>query len=250
MRKFSKILESLDSEIIKDIKDIFVEFSDKDIIIKVEEFQGFFTISLDKRWSDDVKSIDHMQIVSELYISDSKLKKILELEYISSEINLSHFYIKLKYALKNRDTLIDKNVNNWKEFKSYCQNILKVDGIEAKNNDSYYFRINVASEEGFRNKEYFGWEISINDERQVPSNQSREEYFIKGYPGYEDFLRKVLKRKLNWNGVWGDLDGEDHLKSTENNPLGFDKEGIEVVEKLLEMAKDFPSKIRVIKPKI
>lgn len=232
MRKFTKILESLDSEFIHDIKDIFVEFLDKGFAIEVKEFQGFFTINL-RSYND----IDHMYIVNELYISDNKLKKILKLEYVSSKINLNEFDIKLKYSLKNRDSLINKDVNNWNEFKSYCQDVLRIDGIEGKNNDKSYFRINVASEEGFRNKEYFGWEIGIND--------NNEEDFIKEYPGYEDFLRKVLKRKLNWDGVW-DYD----LKSTENNPLSFDKEGIEVVEKLLEMAKDFPNKIEIKRPEL
>ena len=237
MRKFTKILESLDSELVQDIKDIFVEFFDKGIDLKtIDEFQGIYKIHLSKY---KYGYIDHMFIIKELNICDDKLRNALNLDYISSEIKIEHdlIDIKLKYSLKETDSLRSKDVNGWKEFKAYCQDVLRIDGIEGKNNDKSYFRINVVSEEGFRNEEYFGWQIGGIDD-------INEEDFIKEYPGYEDFLRKLLKRKLNWDGVWG-----RPLETKENNPLRFDKEGIEVVEKLLEMAKDFPDKIEIKRPK-
>jgi hypothetical protein len=237
MRKFTKILESLDSELVQDIKDIFVEFLDKGIELKtIDEFQGIYKIRLYKY---KYSNIDHMFIIKELNICDDKLRSALNLDYISSGITLEHdlIDIKLKYSLKETDNLRSKDVNGWKEFKAYCQDVLGVDGIQGKKNDHSWFRINVASEEGFCNKEYFGWEIE-------PAITHKA--FVNEYPGYEDFLRKILKRRLNWDGVWD----REELKSTENNALKFDKEGIEVVEKLLEMAKDFPDKIEVTKPRL
>ena len=231
MRKFSKILESADSKIVLDIKDIFTEFTDAGFKIVVDEFQGFYNISLSLK--DGI--IDYMECVKDIVVSNDRMIE-LGMDYIKSdEITLSKISrIKLRYRLKNSKQ--SKDVHGWEEFKAYCENILGVDGISSTPDNKDYFRINIVNSQGFSadKEDYFGWEIETNDDIDI-------EEFISDYPGYEDFLRKVLKRKIKWDKVWG---RGGTVRETDG-PLKFDKEGIEVVEKLLEMAKKFPNKIEV-----
>jgi hypothetical protein len=233
MKKFSKILEQKESTLINDINDILIEFSDIGFKIDVKHFQGIYTIDMTSS-----KEFNHMEFIKNLSIADDRMNDI-GLYFKSGDILIKKgdTNIKsLKYFDKNRESLVSKeDINSREEFKSYCNDILGVDGIEGiyseEIDNKHSFRINVASRHGWRREEYFGWEIEI---------YTNEEDFIKEYPGYEDFLRSILKRKLNRDGLWG-----RPLKSNINNPLRFDKEGIEVVEKLLKMAKDFPDKIKV-----
>ena len=46
MRKFSKILESADSDIVLDIRDILMDLKDTGFEIDITEFQGNYTIVL------------------------------------------------------------------------------------------------------------------------------------------------------------------------------------------------------------
>jgi hypothetical protein len=233
MRKFSKILEQKESNLIDDINDILIEIIDLGFQIDVRYFQGIYTIDM---ISD--RNFNHMEFIKYLATADDRMRDI-GLYFKSSNsilIRKGDSSIKsLKYYIKEQDSLISKEVNSWEEFKSYCNDILGIDGISSKyleeDDNKHAFRINVANRDGWREEEYFGWEIEI---------YSSEEDFIKEYPRYEEFLRNILKRKLNYDGLWG-----RPLKSNINNPLRFDKEGIEVVEKLLEMGKKFPDKIEL-----
>ena len=45
-QKFSKILESANSEIVLNIKDIFIDFIDKGLEVNIDENSGYFTISI------------------------------------------------------------------------------------------------------------------------------------------------------------------------------------------------------------
>jgi hypothetical protein len=237
MIKFSKILEQKESTLIKDIEDIFIELVDLGFKMDIKYFQGIYTIDMT---SD--KDFNHMEFIKDLSVADDRMNDI-GLYFKSSGgilIKKEDTKIKsLKYFVKNQDSLISKeDINSWFDFKSYCNDILGVDGIEGRytedSDNKHSFRINVANIDGWRGSDdYFGWEIEI---------YSTEEEFLKEYPGYEDFLRSILKRKLNYDGLWN-----RPLKSNINNPLRFDKEGIEVVEKLLKMAKDFPDKVKVNK---
>ena len=233
MRKFSKILEQKESNLIDDINDILIEIIDLGFQIDVRYFQGIYTIDM---ISD--RNFNHMEIIKYLATADGRMRDI-GLYFKSSNsilIRKGDSSIKsLKYYIKEQDSLISKEVNSWEEFKSYCNDILGIDGISSKyleeDDNKHGFRINVANRDGWREEEYFGWEIEI---------YSSEEDFIKEYPGYEEFLRDILKRKLNYDGLWG-----RPLKSNINNPLRFDKEGIEVVENFLEMGKKFSDKIEL-----
>jgi hypothetical protein len=227
MRKFSKILEQKENLLIEDIKFIFIELLDNGFKIDIKYFQGLYIINLTTE-----KKINHMDLIKDLVVADNRLNDIGLQFYSSVNIILqapiinNQSLINLKYILNNRNSLLNKDINSWDEFKLYCNEVLKVDGISGKD-----FRINVASREGWSAEEYFGWEIEIYGD---------EDEFISQYPGYEEFLKDILKRKLNYDGLW-----ERPLKSNINNPLKFDKEGIETVEKLIEMGEKFPDKIEI-----
>ncbi len=243
MKKFSKILESVESEIVQDIKDIFIEFTDKGFSIKVDVLQDIiYNIYLTKKDKD----FDPMWCINELTLCDKKLKNILNLEYKDSlkiKLDKNETYtpgnIHLRYS-GDEDKLNLDNINDWDSFKTYLNDVLNVDGIEGDN-----FRINVANKHGWgRTDDYHGWDIESYFEDNKIENMK------KHYPGYDDFWEKVLTRKLNYDGLWS---GSPHHDidpnfSKENNALKFDKEGIEVVKTLIKMEKDFPGKIKVYKP--
>lgn len=248
MRKFSKILESLESDMVADIKDIFVDLIDKGFKIKVNEGQGVYLIELNNDTSVD-NPLDYMECISDIYVANKRLLD-LGLNYIKSDeisfgkksSNELYSYISIRY--NDANSVPSKDVHGWEEFKLYVENVLGVSGIEGKLSDDSYFRIDVASEEGWRDvEEHHGWQIGID--RDI---DNAVEVFVAEYPGYEDFLRGILKRRLDYDALWGHERRKENKDNPEiGNPLRFDKEGIEVVEKLLEMAKKFPGKIKVNK---
>ena len=79
MRKFSKIVESKDSDISKSIEDIFIEFKDMGFTFKIEGIESHFSISL----TSDNK-IDNMECIRELFTVDERMNDI-GLEYVSSK---------------------------------------------------------------------------------------------------------------------------------------------------------------------
>ena len=191
-----------------------------------------------------------MECVSDIHVANKRLLD-LGLNYIKSDgiilgqksYNDLYSHITLRY--NNSSSVASKDVHNWKEFKLYVENVLGVTGIEGKLDDNSYFRIDIASEEEWRDvEEHHGWQIDIN--RDI---DDAVEVFVAEYPGYEDFLRGVLKRRLDYDALWSKARGHEKegIRPGIGNPLKFDKEGIEVVEKLLEMAKKFPGKIQVNK---
>ena len=248
MRKFSKILESLDSDMVSDIKDIFVDLIDKGFEIKVKEGKGVYLIELTHHTSIE-DPLEYMECVSDIYVANKRLLD-LGLNYIKSDgiilgqKSYNDLYSNITLRYNNSSSVASKDVHNWKEFKLYVENVLGVTGIEGKLDDNSYFRIDIASEEGWRDVEdHHGWQIDIN--RDI---DNAVEVFVAEYPGYEDFLRGVLKRRLDYDALWSDPRREEYKDNPDiGNPLKFDKEGIEVVEKLLEMAKKFPGKIQVNK---
>lgn len=247
MRKFSKILESLDSDMVSDIKDIFVDLIDKGFELKIEEGQGVYLIKLNHDTSID-NPLDYMECVSDIYVANKRLLD-LGLNYVKSdkimlgEKGSNKLYSNIIIRYNDSSSVASKDVHNWKEFKLYVENVLGVTGIDGKLDDNSYFRIDIASEEGWDVEEHRGWQININ--RDI---DDAVEVFVAEYPGYEDFLRGVLKRRLDYDSLWSTPRREEYKDNPEiGNPLRFDKEGIEVVEKLLEMGKKFPNKIRIYK---
>jgi len=247
MRKFSKILESLESDMVADIKDIFIDLIDKGFKIKVNEGQGVYLIELDNDTSVD-NPLDYMECVNDIYVANKRLLD-LGLNYIKSdEISFgkkssNDLYSHISIRYNDVNSVPSKDVHGWKEFKLYVENVLGITGIEGKLNDASYFRMDVANENGWKTPEYFGWQIDID--RDI---DNAVDVFVAEYPGYEDFLRGILKRRLDYDALWGNERRKEYIGNDEiGNPLKFDREGIEVVEKLLEMAKKFPNKIKVNK---
>ena len=248
MKKFTKIIESLESGIFTDIKNIFINLIDKGFELKIDQGQGLYSILLTRYGSKD-DDMDYMECLGIIYVANKRLFDI-GLDYFKADEmiigkktdNGSYSNILLRY--NDTSSVPSKDVNSWKEFKLYVENVLGVSGIEGKLNDASYFRIDVASEEGWDDVEkYWGWQIDIN--RDI---DDAVEVFVSEYPGYEDFLRGILKRRLDYDALWSRPRREENKDNPDiGNPLKFDKEGIEVVEKLLEMAKKFPSKIKVNK---
>jgi hypothetical protein len=242
MIKFSKILEQNESSLINDIKNIFGELLDLGLKMDIYYLQGYYVINVLSE--KNIKEINQIEFIKDLSVIDDRMNDIglyfksvsvIKIEQKNAIIENLRYYEKNKKDIKDKDS-----INTWEEFKMYCNAILGIDGIQGKFVDdgniteNHEFRINVAEQSGWpRTPEYHGWEINTYD--------TSKEDFIKEYPGYEEFLEKVLDRKINYDGLWG------RKTNAGNNSLGFDKEGIEVVEKLLEMAKDFPDKIEVIK---
>ena len=172
MRKFSKILESLDSDMVSDIKDIFVHLIDKGFEIKIKEGQGVYLIELHHDTSVE-DPLDYMECVSDIHVANKRLLD-LGLNYIKSDFIVlgqksgNELYSHLAIRYNNSSSVASKDVHNWKEFKLYVENVLGVTGIEGKQSDDSYFRIDVASEEGWDKTEYFGWQIGINRDIDNP----------------------------------------------------------------------------------
>ena len=255
MRKFSKILESADSDIVLDIKDILMDLKDAGFEIEVTEFQGTYKVVL--IMPDNLTSnLDMMECIKDLVVVDERIKDLgMSYDAGVTEINKHRAEIRLMYKVGG--TVANKDIHGWKEFKAYCEKVLGIDGIEGADTFDSYFRINVVDKDnGWPGlpDDKAGWSIDIDD---IGPNT-----FAAAFPGYEEFLKKLLSRQINYNLVWHLVSDEgdrhhyisDPFKLEEvkkkHNPMKFDKEGIEAVETLLEMAEKFPDKIEIKKHNI
>jgi hypothetical protein len=262
MRKFSKILESAESDIVLDIKDILMEFKDSGFDIKIDEAHGTYFVQLSAIGTPDAPAakIDMMELIEMISVANERIKDLGMSQdtytiNMSGKSNSSNAVIKLQY--KKEEFTANKDVHGWKEFKSYCEKVLGIDGIEGADTFDSYFRINVVDKDsGWPGlpDDKAGWSIDIDD---IGPNT-----FAAAFPGYEDFLKKLLSRQIDYNLVWHLCreEGDNHriisdpVKLAEanknHNPMKFDKEGIEAVETLLEMAEKFPEKIEIKKHNI
>jgi hypothetical protein len=255
MRKFSKILESADSDIVLDIRDILMDFKDVGFEIEIKEFQGNYTIVL--IMPDNLTSkLDMMECIKDLAVADERIKD-LGMSYDAGVTEINKFRAEIRLMYKVGGTIANKDIHGWKEFKSYCEKVLGIDGIEGADTFDLYFRINVVDKDsGWPGlpDDMAGWSIGIEG---IEPNT-----FAAAFPGYEDFIKKLLSRQINYNLVWHLVSDEgdrhhyisDPVKLEEakkkHNPMKFDKEGIEAVETLLEMAEKFPDKIEIKKHNI
>ena len=255
MRKFSKILESADSDIVLDIKDILMDLKDAGFEIEVSEFQGTYKVVL--IMPDNLTSkLDMMECIKDLAVADERIKD-LGMSYDAGVTEINKFRAEIRLMYKVGGTVANKDIHGWKEFKSYCEKVLGIEGIEGADTFDLYFRINVVDKDsGWPGvpDDKAGWSIGIEG---IDPNT-----FVAAFPGYEDFIKKLLSRQINYNLVWhlcsdeGDRNHyiSDPAKLEESkkghNPMKFDKEGIEAIETLVEMAKKFPDKIEIKKHNI
>lgn len=262
MRKFSKILESAESDIVLDIKDILMEFKDSGFDVKIDEAHGTYFAQLSAKGTPDAPAVnvDMMELMEMISVANERIKD-LGMSYdagsinISGKSNSSNAFIKLQY--RKEEFAASKDVHGWKEFKGYCEKVLGIDGIQGADTFDLYFRINVVDKDsGWPGvpDDKAGWSIGIEG---IDPNT-----FVAAFPGYEDFIKKLLSRQINYNFVWHLCSEEgdryhyisDPAKLEEakkgHNPMKFDKEGIEAVETLVEMAEKFPDKIEIKKHNI
>ena len=255
MRKFSKILESADSDIVLDIKDILMDLKDVGFEIEVSEFQGTYKVVL--IMPDNLTSnLDMMECIKDLAVADERIKD-LGMSYDAGVTEINKFRAEIRLMYKVGGTVANKDIHGWKEFKSYCEKVLGIEGIEGADTFDLYFRINVVDKDsGWPGvpDDKAGWSIGIEG---IDPNT-----FVAAFPGYEDFIKKLLSRQINYNFVWHlcseEGDRHHHISDPvkleeakkKHNPMKFDKEGIEAVETLLEMAKKFPDKIEIKKHNI
>ena len=253
MRKFSKILESADSDIVLDIRDILMDLKDAGFEIEVSEFQGTYTIVL--IMPDNLTSkLDMMECIKDLSVADERIKD-LGMSYDAGVTEINKYKAEIRLMYKVAGTVANKDVHGWKEFKSYCEKVLGIEGMEGR--DPLYFRINVVDKDS-------GWPTLPDDKAgwSIEVDEDERDRFVAAFPGYEDFLKKLLSRQIDYNLVWHLCSDEgdrhhyipDTVKLEEakkkHNPMKFDKEGIEAVETLLEMAQKFPEKIEIKKHNI
>lgn len=249
MRKFTKILESAESEEVLDIKDVLIDFQDMGFDIKVEDVNGLYKIEMRCE-----ERLDWMECVRDLSVADQRLQD-MGFEYVSAKSIKFAYYqndseISISYKKKGV-AISEEGISGIKQFRSYCESVLGVYGMQGRWRDqdgdgAHWFRINTGSEEGFPRapKDCYGWEIELNAERKNAQEYEQAiEDFAAQYPGYEDFLKKLAKRRLNWDLLW-----DRQSSNKECNQMKFDKEGIDAVKKLLEIAKKFPEKIEIVKP--
>jgi hypothetical protein len=255
MRKFSKILEAVESDIVLDIRDILMDLKDAGFEIEVSEFQGTYKVVL--IMPDNLTSkLDMMECIKDLSVADERIKD-LGMSYDTGVTEINKFRAEIRLMYKVGGTVANKDIHGWKEFKSYCEKVLGIEGIEGADTFDLYFRINVVDKDsGWPGvpDDKAGWSIGIEG---IDPNT-----FVAAFPGYEDFIKKLLSRQINYNLVWhlcsdeGDRNHyiSDPAKLEESkkghNPMKFDKEGIEAVETLLEMAEKFPDKIEIKKHNI
>ena len=253
MRKFSKILESAESDIVLDIRDILMDLKDAGFEIEVSEFQGTYKVVL--IMPDNLTSnLDMMECIKDLAVVDERIKD-LGMSYDAGVTEINKFRAEIRLMYKVGGTVANKDIHGWKEFKSYCEKVLGIEGMEGR--DPLYFRINVVDKDsGWPGvpDDMAGWSIEVDEDER--------DRFVAAFPGYEDFIKKLLSRQINYNLVWHLVSNEgdrhhyisDPVKLEESkkghNPMKFDKEGIEAVETLLEMAEKFPDKIEIKKHNI
>ena len=257
MRKFSKILESADSDIVLDIRDILMDLKDAGFEIEVSEFQGTYKVVL--IMPDNLTSkLDMMECIKDLSVADERIKDLgMSYDAGVTEINKHKAEIRLMYKVEG--TVANKDIHGWKEFKSYCEKVLGIEGIQGADTFDLYFRINVVDKDAGWPRlpdDMAGWSIGIEG---IEPNT-----FAAAFPGYEDFIKKLLSRQINYDLVWHVVDGRNFVGRTgepldaakleeikkKHNPMKFDKEGIEAIETLVEMAKKFPDKIEIKKHNI
>lgn len=259
MRKFSKILESADSDIVLDIRDILMDFKDVGFEIDIKEIQGTYTIKMNLDGTTDV-----MECIQDITVANNRIKD-LGLSYQTSLIaintrqnpNLQNILL----VYKKNDFAASKDVHGWKEFKGYCEKVLGIDGIRGADTFDPYFRINVVDKDaGWPSlpDDMAGWSLKLEFLSQHYERDKAN--FLSQFPGYEAFLNKLLSRQISYDLVW-------HLCNTgpgvrisdpakleeakkKHNPMKFDREGIEAIETLVEMAEKFPDNIEIIKHKI
>lgn len=255
MRKFSKILESAESDIVLDIRDILMDFKDAGFEIDIVEFQGNYTIVL--IMPDNLTSkLDMMECIKDLAVADERIKD-LGMSYDAGVTEINKFRAEIRLMYKVGGTVANKDIHGWKEFKSYCEKVLGIEGMEGADTFDLYFRINVVDKDsGWPGvpDDKAGWSIGIEG---IDPNT-----FVAAFPGYEDFIKKLLSRQINYNFVWHlcSEEGDRHHYISDpakleeakkgHNPMKFDKEGIEAIETLLEMAEKFPDKIEIKKHNI
>ena len=255
MRKFSKILESADSDIVLDIKDILMDLKDVGFEIEVSEFQGTYKVVL--IMPDNLTSkLDMMECIKDLSVADERIKD-LGMSYDAGVTEINKYKAEIRLMYKVEGTVANKDIHGWKEFKSYCEKVLGIEGIEGADTFDLYFRINVVDKDsGWPGvpDDKAGWSIGIEG---IDPNT-----FVAAFPGYEDFIKKLLSRQINYNLVWhlvrDEGDRHHHISDPAkldaakkgHNPMKFDKEGIEAIETLLEMAEKFPDKIEIKKHNI
>jgi hypothetical protein len=268
MRKFSKILESAESDIVLDIRDILMDLKDVGFEIEVTEFQGTYKVVL--IMPDNLTSkLDMMECIKDLSVADERIKD-LGMSYDAGVTEINKYKAEIRLMYKVGGTVANKDIHGWKEFKSYCEKVLGIEGMEGR--DPLYFRINVVDKDsGWPTlpDDKAGWSIEVDGISKLMNRkeehlifqkiQNERDRFVAAFPGYEDFLKKLLSRQINYNLVWHLCSDEgdrhhyisDPVKLAESNknhnPMKFDKEGIEAVETLLEMAQKFPDKIEIKK---
>ena len=257
MRKFSKILESADSDMVLDIKDILMDLKDAGFEIEVSEFQGTYKVVL--IMPDNLTSkLDMMECIKDLAVADERIKD-LGMSYDTGVTEINMFKAEIRLMYKVEGTVANKDIHGWKEFKSYCEKVLGIEGMEGR--DPLYFRINVVDKDS-------GWSGVPDDKAgwSIEVDEDERDRFVATFPGYEDFTKKLLSRQINYNLVWHLCSDEvdRHLRWSKyisdptkleaakrgHNPMKFDKEGIEAIETLVEMAKKFPDKIEIKKHNI
>ena len=259
MRKFSKILESLESEDALDIKDILMEFKDSGFDVKIDEAHGTYTVRLAAIGTEESHAVqvDMIAIMEMLAVANGRIQD-LGMRYEGGGIRMgggsssSNATINLQY--RKEEFAASKDVHGWKEFKGYCEKVLGIDGMEGRG--PLYFRINVVDKDS-------GWPSLPDDKAgwSIEVDEDERDMFVAAFPGYEDFTKKLLSRQINYKLVWHLVrdEGDHHhisdpVKLEESkkghNPMKFDREGIEAVETLLEMAEKFPGKIEIKKHKI
>lgn len=260
MRKFSKILESA-SGVQEEIKMVFVAFLDEGFTAEIR--QG----SLGESYDLVLEHSNRREIRSEIELMSEFLAALGRIEDMGFSSKLKYFRMGAEvWGTKSQQESCKievyftkeappaSSVSGWKQFKEYCENVLGIKGIEGTSDDSY-FRIDVVDKGGGwpgLPDQYAGWGLDIYD--NTPEDFSRK------FPGYEDFMLKLAKRKINWNLVWhlvsdeNDRYSRNHIISDPDkleevkkghNPMKFDAEGIEAVKTLIEMSEKLPGLVKV-----
>ena len=200
MRKFSKIVESLESEDVLDIKDILIEFKDSGFDVKIDESHGTYVVRLEAKGTPEAPAAkaDMMSIMEMLSVANGRIAD-LGMRYDGGSINMSgsssssNAAIKLQY--RKEEFSASKDVHGWKEFKGYCEKVLGIDGMQGTQ-QSVYFRINVVDKDnGWPGlpDDMAGWSIDVEEEEQTS--------FLAQFPGYEAFLKKLLSRQISYTLV-------------------------------------------------
>jgi hypothetical protein len=253
MRKFTKILESTEDSGYRHIKACSLELSDMGMDVEIERQPSGnykFSASFNEYTGELFPLFEEINnFITKLQSEDMQVSRLESLR-----LQKGNAYVSMLIKIPDGN-LSEDSIKDWKSFEEYCKEVLNVDGIEGT--DSNYFRINVVDKKnGWPGlpDDMAGWSIEVDeDERDI---------FVAAFPGYEDFLKKLLSRQINYNLVWHLCSDEgdrhhrisDPVKLAESNknhnPMKFDKEGIEAVETLLEMAQKFPDKIEIKKHNI